>query len=245
MFRPASATILVFCLILGSYPSKAMAQAFNTQEINLFNSKNFLGWQKFSSNKKANLEELFAIDPFEKHIIIKGTSPGYLVTEKMYGDYELSFDWRWPPEPEGVNAKPNEVTKRLSGVLFHIAGEGDLIWPKSIQADLRLGRAGDLNLMSGFRLKVNPERKDPKNAQHFLRSHDGVERPVAEWNQCVIICHGKFVSISINGTMVVAGRESEYSKGRIALQSESGEIHFRNLVMKPMTGKPVDPEKDN
>ena len=81
------------------------------------------------------------MDPFEKHIIIKGTSPGYLVTERSFSDYQLSLDWRWalrsdnpPNKPIGKQA---DQPQRTSGILFHIAGEADLVWPKSIQADLR------------------------------------------------------------------------------------------------------------
>jgi hypothetical protein len=123
--------------------------------------------------------------------------------------------------------------------------EADSIWPKSIQARLDYGRAGDLVLVNGFTLNVNPERKDPENARRFLRSHDGVEKQLGEWNQGTITCHGKFVSIKVNDTMVVAGREAEFISGRIALQSEAGEVHFRNITMRPLEGKPVDPEKDD
>lgn len=245
MFCPRTTAFLAVCLVGGCFAEPALAQAPTQNPFPLFNGKNFSGWYKYSGDKKVKAEELIIMDPFEKHIIIKGTAKGYLMTDKPYGDYELSFEWRWAlPDRDKPAVKPEEL-KRDSGILFHIAGEGDLIWPKSIQIQLQAERAGDLYVLNGFKLNANPERIDPKNKSRLFRLHDGIERPLGEWNSGVLTCHGKFVSMSINGTMVVAGRDPEYTKGRIALQSEAGEIHFRNINMKKLEGKPVDPEKDN
>ena len=245
MFRLEWFRISVVCLASVFWCHEGVAQPTGSKGEPMFNGKNFSGWYKFSGDKKINTEELILMDPFEKHIIIKGTGAGYLVTDKKYNNYQLSLEWRWAFDPEKSLSKPDERPKRQSGVLFHIAGEGDLIWPKSILAKLDAGRAGDLQLLKNFKLSVNPERIDRKMSGHFLRSHDGAEKQPGDWNECVITCHGKFISVTINGQMVMAGRESEFSSGRIALQSDTGEIHFRNVFMKPLQGKPVDPEKDD
>lgn len=242
MFYAKTTAFLAVCL----FTATAQAQPPQAKAKPMFNGKNFAGWYKYCNNKSVKLDELIFHDPFEKHIVIKGTTPGYLITDAMYGDYEMAFEWRWALlDRDKRQAKVEEELPRQSGILFHIASEGDSIWPKSIQAQLQAGRAGDLFVLTGFKLNVHPERKDPKNAFRALRSHDGVEKPLGEWNEGTITCHGKFVSIAINGTMVMAGRDAEYSRGRIALQSQAGEIHFRNFTMKPLEGKPVDPEKDN
>ena len=242
MFYAKTTAILVVCACTASL----QAQPPQSKTVPLYNGKNFSGWYKYASDKKVNTEELISIDPFEKHIVIKGTSPGYLVTDNMYRDYELGFEWRWAlSDRDKPQAKVDEELKRQSGILVHIISEGDSIWPKSIKAQLQAGRAGDLFVVSGFKFNVHPERKDPRDPLRALRSHDGVEKPLGEWNQGTITCHGKFVSITINGTQVMAGRDAEYSRGRIALQSQAGEIHFRNITLKQLEGKPVDPEKDN
>ncbi len=245
MFCQQTLTILAVGVALLFPLKKAEAQPTNAKATPLFNGKNFDGWYKYSSDKKVNAEGLIVMDPFEKHIIIKGTAPGYLITRKSYGNYEMNFEWRWALSREAPAKNPTAIQQRKSGVLFHINSEEDLIWPQSIQAHLDYGRAGDLILVKGFALSLKPERKDPQNARYFLRSHDGVEKPAGDWNQGTITCHGKFVSIKVNDTMVMAGREAETGSGRIALQSEAGEIHFRNITMRPLEGKPVDPEKDD
>lgn len=244
MFRSQTITILAVGLLVLLESPTMVAQPPANKGTPLFNGQNFNGWFKYSDDKKVNTEELIQMHPFEKYIIIKGTSPGYLVTDRKYSNYELNFEWRWALDKEDVKRDPAVVPARKSGVLFHIAGEGDLIWPKSIEAVLDFNRAGDLFLIRGFKMALKPERSDRDNNRHFLRSHDGVERALGDWNQGSITCHGKFVSIKVNDTMVMAGREAEFSSGRIALQSEAGEIHFRNITIRPLEGKAVDPEKD-
>lgn len=244
MFRPQTKTILAVGLLVLFLSQTMIAQPPANKGTPLFNGQNFNGWFKFSGDKKVNAEDLIVMHPFEKYIIIKGTSPGYLVTDKKYSNYELKFEWRWALDKDDVKRDPSVAPERKSGVLFHIAGEGDLIWPKSVEAVLDFNRAGDLFLIRGFKMTLKPERIDRSNNRHFLRSHDGVERAVGEWNQGIITCHDKFVTIKVNDALVMAGRESEFSSGRIALQSEAGEIHFRNITMRPLEGKAVDPEKD-
>jgi len=245
MFRPQTITILAVGLLVLLQSQTMVAQPPAKKGVPLFNGQNFNGWYKFSGDKKVNAEDLIVMHPFEKYIIIKGTSPGYLVTDKKYSNYELTFEWRWTPDKEDVKRDPAVVPARKSGVLVHIAGENDLIWPKSVEAVLDFNRAGDLFLIRGFKMTLKPERIDRSNNRHFLRSHDGVEKPLGEWNQGTVICHDKFVSIKVNDTLVMAGRGSEFSSGRIALQSEAGEIHFRNIMIRQLEGKAVDPEKDD
>jgi hypothetical protein len=244
MFRPQTITILAVGLLVLLQSATMVAQPPNKKAVPLFNGQNFNGWYKYSGDKKVNAEDLIVMHPFEKYIILKGTSPGYLATDKRYSNYELNFEWRWALDKEDVKRDPAVLPARKGGVLFHIAGDGDLIWPKSVEAVLDFNRAGDLFLIRGFKMTLKPDRIDRENSRHFLRSHDGVERALGEWNQCTITCHDKFVSIKVNDAMVMAGKEAEFSSGRIALQSEAGEIHFRNITMRPLEGKAVDPEKD-
>src|SRR5262245_14549531 len=65
------------------------------QVIELFNGKDLQGWERFSSDKNANLDEMYRADPNEKMIIIKGKPLGFLATEKEFENYELTVEWRW------------------------------------------------------------------------------------------------------------------------------------------------------
>jgi len=81
---------------------------------------------------------------------------------------------------------------------------------------------------------VDEARRDAKTPRHFLRLKDGVEKPVGEWNQYEITCKGNNVKLVINGQVVNEGAESEMTKGKILLQSEGAEVHFRNVELTPV-----------
>ena len=243
--RPVKLIVAGILTLAWSVPLWGQAGNPDSKTTVLWPTQNFLGWNKYSPDKKVNLHDLFTMDPVEKYLIIKGTSPGYLVTEKVYSSYELSMEWRWGVNRNGTPEKSEKEPVYQSGVLLHITSEADSIWPKSIQVRLNEGRAGDVALLNGFKLSIHPDFNDPKQKDVYLRRVDGVDQPQGDWNTTVITCHGKFVSVKINDALVMVGRDAEFIRGRIALQSEAGEIHFKNIKLRQLDGRPVDPEKDN
>src|SRR5262249_44382181 len=157
----------------------------------------------------------------EGTIVITGVPNGYLITEKEYENYVLTVEWQWGEKPGN------------SGVFVHVSGE-DKIWPKGVEAQLQNGRAGDFWLVGEFKLKVDEKRQDPKVARHFLRLKDNVEKPAGEWNKYEITCKGDTIKLVVNGETVNEGTNAEATKGKILLQSEGAEIHFRNIELKPI-----------
>jgi hypothetical protein len=63
---------------------------------------------------------------------------------------------------------------------------------------------------------------------------DNVEKPVGEWNQYEITCKGDTIRLVINGQLVNEGTDAELTKGRILLQSEGAEIHFKDVALKQL-----------
>lgn len=197
------------------------ASAPAADDIKLFNGKDFSGWKFFVSMKGADPKETWSVK--DETIICKGKPNGYIVTEKEYGDYELRLKWRWADKPGN------------SGVLLHVSGE-DKIWPKSAEAQLFANNAGDIWLIGGYKLDVAQDRQDPKQARHFFRLKKGepIEKKAGEWNEYVITCKGDTIRLEINGTLVNEAKGSELSKGKIALQAEGAEIHFKDITLKPI-----------
>jgi hypothetical protein len=189
----------------------------------LFNGKDFTGWRKFVDPKsQADPEKIWTVR--DGMIVCEGSVNGYLITNKDYGDYALRVQWRWG----------DKVTRsRNSGVFVHVSGP-DKIWPKGVEAQLLTDHAGDIWLVDGFKLQVDPARRDPKTPRHFLRTKDKVEKPIGEWNQYEITCKGDTIKLVINGQAVNEGSQAEASKGKILLQSEGAEIFFRNVELKPL-----------
>jgi hypothetical protein len=108
------------------------------------------------------------------------------------------------------------------------------IWPKAVEAQLMADHAGDFWLVDNFKLKVDAKRQDPKVARHYYRMKDRAEKAVGEWNQYEITCKGDSIRLVINGQLVNEGTEAELVRGRILLQSEGAEIHFKDVALEQL-----------
>jgi hypothetical protein len=197
----------------------------------LLNGRDLAGWKAFGRATKD--APTTPIDPKETWkvsdgvLLCTGKPTGYLVTEKEYGDYVLRLKWRYPADQKAGN----------SGVLIHCQKD-DKVWPVSIEAQLRAGRAGDLwlNTAPDVKLEVDPKRRDAddKTMRHIWRDpKDGdVEKQFGEWNEMEITCKGGDVAVAVNGRKVNEGKNGNLTRGRIALQSEGTPIEFKEIVIR-------------
>jgi hypothetical protein len=200
----------------------------------LFNGKDLAGWKTFLAKSKDGKEA----DPKQVWTIVDGTircigkPNGYLITDKEYGDYVLKLKWRFPADSKGGN----------SGVLLHCTGP-DKIWPNSVEAQLFAGSAGDIWLIAGEdkqlpKLEIDQGRKDAKNKEgrHYFRmmKDEKIEKPFGEWNQYEITCKGGDIKLVVNGKEVNEGKGGSLTKGKIALQSEGAEVHFKDIEIKSL-----------
>lgn len=142
------------------------------------------------------------------------------------------MSYRYPAGAKGGN----------SGVLLH-CGKAERVWPNSIEAQLRAGRAGDFWLNADDagklpRLDADPARFDTKdkNKRHYFRIEPKVpvEKPFGEWNEYFITCRGGAITLVLNGVKVNAASGGELSRGRIALQAEGTPVEFKDIRIKPI-----------
>src|SRR5262245_19224896 len=218
---PCLAALLAVAVAALALPA---AEDRKAESIALFNGKDLSGWKTFIDPRdkgKTKPEDIWSVQ--EETIICKGRPFGYIITEKEYGDYVLELEWKWPSKPGN------------SGVLCHVTGK-DKIWPKSWEAQLYANHAGDIWLVVGFKMEVDKDRQDPKQARHFFRmkTDKPVEKKAGEWNRYKITCKGDTVRLEINGQLVNEGKNAEATKGKILLQSEGAPIHFRNIKLTPL-----------
>lgn len=193
------------------------------REIRLFNGRDFSGWTYYLVDPRAKLEDVWSIDSDAGVLICRGEPIGYLRTVADYTNFVLKLEWRWSP-----------VTRKAgnSGVLLRVVGP-DKIWPRSVEAQLQSGSAGDFWLIDGAVLQTPADRIDPQTPRHRLRTRTN-EKPIGEWNAYEITCDGDRITLKVNGEVVNEGTGAEVVPGKIALQSEGAEIHFRNIRLIPI-----------
>lgn len=167
-------------------------------------------------------------------LVCQGEPLGCLHTKASYQDFELSLEWRWAPGTEPGN----------SGVLLRIAalpvsGEPVSFLPKCVEAQLKHGDAGDLYGFFGASLNGDPDRLKTVESQKIgtyqaLPKLRALEKAPGEWNRYEIRVDGAEVTVTMNGELVNEGRGLEELAGPIGLQSEGGEIHFRNIELRDL-----------
>jgi hypothetical protein len=191
------------------------------KEIKLFNGKDLSGWTYYLTDPSKKMSDVWSVDPKERIIICKGNPAGYIRTEKKYTNYVLRLQWRFNP-----------VTRQAgnSGVLLRVVGE-DKVWPRSVEAQLMSGQAGDFWLIDGAPLTTPKERINPGTERNRIRIKTN-EKPIGEWNEYEIVVNGGKITLKVNGEVLNEGTDAEEVAGYIALQSEGAEIHFRNIVLR-------------
>ncbi len=197
----------------------------------LFNGKDLSGWKAVAKDAKLDAAATWTVLPGGV-LKCSGKPTGYLATEKEYADYVLRLEWKYAP---------TDLKRPNSGVLLHVQKEA-VFWPLSLEAQLAHGQAGDLWFQFDANKKlptltIDPARKDAanKDGRHYFRigKDDPVEKPLGEWNRYEIECVGGTVKLTVNGKLANEGTGGSLTRGRIGLQAEGAEVHFRNVELRP------------
>jgi len=216
------ALILVLAVLPGHVPAGEAGQA-----IQLFNGKDLSGWSHFLADSEVGMKDVWSVQ--DGALVCKGEPLGYLHTTGEYESYELVVEWRWAPGSEPGN----------SGVLLRVNGEPKTI-PRSYEAQLKSGDAGDVYGFWGMKLSGDAARKREAAGHELLGDMVGFakieanENPPGEWNRYEIRIAGPDIVLQVNGKKVNEATGAEVLAGAIGLQSEGGEIHFRKVELTPL-----------
>lgn len=184
----------------------------------LFNGKDLSGWKQVLGDANADPAKTWSI--VDGAIRCSGQPAGYIRTEQSFKNYFLVIEWRWPENPTN------------SGVLLHMQG-ADKVWPKSVEAQLMSGQAGDFWLIDGATAQVDDARRNPGAAIN-VKGMAKAEMKPGEWNRYEITCIDGHVVLVINGELVNVGRNCTPNEGFICLQSEGSPIEFRKVELTPI-----------
>lgn len=189
----------------------------------LFDGHSLKGWHNFRGEGvrpgwKVQDGALVCADP---------RTAGDIVTDDKYDWFELTLDYRLS---EGGN----------SGVMFHVADEGDAAWQSGPEIQLHDSRTGHESQKSGWLYGLYSTSVD---AAH----------PEGEWNRLRLLVTPKGCETELNGVpyvLFILGSEdfkarvakskfgsmplfAQLERGTIALQGDHGVVAFRNLKIRP------------
>lgn len=206
------------------------------QATTLFNGKDLSGWTQDIPKKDENPSTPDAFVVRDGKLVSLGEPRGHLITDKVFKDYKLTVEYRFPGKPGNCGVLVHASTPRALGKMF----------PQSIEVQMASGNAGDFwciqeNIevpdMEKRRPKKKPEQKyggGPDDARRILNLTDGSEKAPGEWNTMVIEAKGKTLKVWVNGDLVNDGFNATAEQGKIALQAEGSEVEFRKLDLEPL-----------
>ena len=224
--RTLTGSTLSGLLALGLFCSTPeTASAAGTEA--LFNGKDLSNWEAVLEKPGVKKEEVWSVR--DGMIICKGEPMGYIHTTKPYTNFRLAVEWRWAP-----GQKPGN-----SGILMRINGEPKPL-PRCLECQLKSGDAGDLYGFHGMQIDGPSDRRRETKGHKLggdllgVKKISGNEKPPGEWNKAEIVAQGGELTVSINGQKVNEAIKCEVISGPIGLQSEGGEVHFRNVSLTPL-----------
>ncbi|MDP6408225.1 MAG: DUF1080 domain-containing protein [Planctomycetota bacterium] len=181
----------------------------------LFNGRDLAGWTHHLDGE-VDASAVWSVSE-EGVLVCRGRPIGYLRTEDDHENFVLRLEWRFNP-----------VTKEAgnSGVLLRQLGP-DKVWPRSIEAQLQSGAAGDFWNIDAFPMKVVEERTSGRNTRRTGTN----ESPIGEWNRYEITAWKGNVVLRVNGEVLNQAWDCLETPGKICLQSEGAEIHFRRIAL--------------
>ncbi len=227
-FRLSLAVIVSASLLV---PVIAAAQP---PAVPLFNGKDLSGWSHFLVEPNVPAASVWSVR--DGVLVCKGEPLGYLYTNSEFTSFTVIVEWRWAP---GAAARLGKVPN--SGVLLRVNGDPKPKGvPRAYEAQLQAGNAGDVYGFWGMPLEGDAARRREAKGHETLgdmvgfRKTEAAERPEGEWNTYEITLNGPSLVVSVNGKKVNEATGALVMPGRIALQSEGGEIHFRRVEVRPI-----------
>lgn len=163
-----------------------------------------------------------------------GKPTGELRTERMYQNFVLELEWRHlvPAGNAGVFLWADDITAK--GVPFH----------RSIEVQVLDHAYGNTNSHTthGDIFPIHGARMTPINGRGGSRAFPTESRsnPSPEWNHYRITCQAGAISLEVNGKLVTQGTDCSPSQGYICLESEGGQVDYRNIRLRELPETPIE-----
>ena len=186
------------------------------------------GWHVYLDKQAAGKDPKHVFQ-FEGDMLhVSGEEFGYISTEKKYGDFDLTLEFKWGQK----KYPPREKAKRDAGILYHTDYySGDKIWPRSLEYQIQEGDCGDFWMTDSTIIMYKGSLTKPGNNVQAVKTKNA-EKPTGEWNKVEVIVKDGKITHLLNGEVVNTGELSNTKEGNIVLQSEGAEIYYRNVYVR-------------
>lgn len=199
----------------------------------LFDGKTHSGWR--GANKVSFPEQGWEVK--DGVLSVLGTKGGDIITEKMYGDFDLKFEFR--ANEQGAN----------SGIKYYV-----------LENEYRPGKTLGLEFQTAYsdeslkKLRDNPGSKSLGSLYEILapKGKRLYPNPIGEWNQARIISKNNKVEHWLNGYKILVYKRGgkaftegvakskfkdirnfgKVEKGHILLQDHNSFVSFRNIKIR-------------
>lgn len=176
-------------------------------------------WQFFSEDPGSKPDEVWKVK--DGVLSCTGTPKGGIYLDRDLVDFTLRLEWRWPGD-EGKG-----------GVLIRTTAPWK-VWPKSLEAQINAGNAGDFWGLDGFSFDGPDTRLKKMDHPQFgkltnLVRTATVENPAGQWNTYEIVAAGPVVTLKVNGKVVNKASGCEVRPGKVCLTAEGSPIEFRKI----------------
>jgi hypothetical protein len=214
---------LALAVGLASAMSLTAAGQSAPQFQDLFNGKDLTGWVNINTNPDTW--------KFRDGLLICSGRPlGVLCSEKQYENFVLHIEWMHmePGGNSGIfvwsDARPGERNRLPNGVEVQML---ELEWPN---LNTRNGVTPPVAYVHGELFGVGGVKTTPDNPRGE-RSMSIENRALGrgQWNTYDVVAVDGVIKLAVNGKFVNGISRSTQKKGYFCLESEGGEIHFRNI----------------
>ncbi|MFA7693540.1 MAG: DUF1080 domain-containing protein [Candidatus Hydrogenedentales bacterium] len=219
-------TVLSLCVCLVAATFIGAEEVAVPQFQPLFNGVDLTGWINVNT-----AEDTWSVQ--DGLLVCSGRPIGVMRSEKQYENFILHIEWRH------MEAGGN------SGVF--VWSEGTVPDGKRLPAGLEVqmleldwvnqhkdkrGNLPPIAYVHGELFGANGVKTIPDNPRgERSKSLENRCLGKGEWNVYDVVCVDGVVKLAVNGKFVNGIRESTRKKGYLCLESEGGEIHFRNIQL--------------
>ena len=210
--------------VLAAGGARAADRAEDTRPVDLFNGRDLSGWVNVNTAPGT-----WSVR--DGMIVCSGQPYGTLRTGEMYENYILELEWR--------HTKP----RSNAGLFVHSDALPAVGKPfsRSIEVQIMDGDHGSVFAIQGATLTPLTNPRGPRRAQPTEdRSHPAGG---GRWNKYRLTARDGAIDLDVNGKVVTRVKDCSLVKGYICLESEGGEVHFRNIRLTPLPGSDPSPDR--